>query len=146
MKNKRQRRNSEVSSTDLSEEVLSYAETDDSPWDEGIEEFEELQPVDMTKLKKGVFAVVVFKGGKRMTMSYRYLCIIEDIDLEDGEIKVTSLKCLNSERKVFSLVESDVSFITVNQIIGITPEPSILMKGERMYYKFSKALDIFEMA
>lgn len=146
MKHKRQKLNSELSSSDLSEGTLAYAETDDSPWDEEIEEFEDLEPVNINKLRKGTFAIVAFKGGKRMTMSYRYLCMIQDIDLTDGEIKVTSLKCLNNERKVFSLVDTDVSFVTVDQIIGITKEPSILMKGERMYYKFTKALDIFEKA
>lgn len=64
-----------TSDSDVSEGELSYAETDDSPWEEQ-EEYLELQPVEPNNLKEGKFAIVGFKGGNRKTVLYKYLCVI----------------------------------------------------------------------
>lgn len=133
---------SSSSSSDMSE--VPYAESDDS-WNKDSEEFEHLAPVNNDTLKKGKFAIVQFKGGKRLTSIYKYLCLIDDVDDEDGECRVVSLKCLNDSKKIFSLLETDVSDVKFEQIIGITPDPTISLKGERIYYQFSKPLEIFEI-
>ncbi|CAG9773246.1 unnamed protein product [Ceutorhynchus assimilis] len=124
---KKSKRDTYSSSSNSSSEELSYDETDDSPFEEEEDPLgaEDLYTADKSNLKKGSFALVCFKGGKRMTVTYKYLCVIEDVDWEEGEIKVTSLKCADDTCRVFSLVESDVSFVIVDHIIGITPEPSI---------------------
>lgn len=63
---------------------------------------------------------------------------------EEDEIKITALRCTNDDSKLFSVLENDVSYVQHDQLIGITPDSTILMKGERVYYKFTKPLDIFE--
>lgn len=89
--------------------------------------------------------LVEFKGGKKLTTTYRYLCVIEDIDWEEDEIKVISLKCMDSPCKEFVINDSDISYVKFYQIIGIAPEPNIFMKGERMFYKFPNKLDIYNV-
>lgn len=113
---------------------MPYAETDDNHWEEQEdreEDYQDLQPVDPnTNLKQGKFAIVVFKGGKRMTTFYKYLCVIEEIDLDEDEVKVMTLRCTNDDSTVFSISENDVCYEPIDQIIGITPDPTIVMKGE----------------
>lgn len=134
---KKSLKNKEDSSSDASEACeaeVPYSETDDNHWEEQEdreEDYQDLQPVDPnTNLKQGKFAIVVFKGGKRMTTFYKYLCVIEEIDLDEDEVKVMTLRCTNDDSTVFSISENDVCYEPIDQIIGITPDPTIVMKGE----------------
>lgn len=88
--------------------------------------------------------IVCFKGGKRLTSLYRYACVIEEVNEEEGECKVVSMKCMDNSHTNFVIVDTDVCFVSFEEVLGITQDPAICMKGERLFYKFPKALDVFE--
>lgn len=83
-----------------------------------------------------------FKGGKRNTTVFKYVCLIEAVD--ETEIKVTGFKSWDESKVLFTIVETDVSYITMNQIIGMLLDPSIQMKGERILYNFSATVPVYE--
>lgn len=110
------------------------------------QELQELLPINPKTLKRGKCAVISFKGGKRLTSIYRYACMIQNVDVEEGECRIISMKCMDNTRTNFTLVDTDISDVKFEQIIGITPDPNICSKGERLFYKFPNPLDIFESA
>ncbi|CAG9832635.1 unnamed protein product [Diabrotica balteata] len=82
------KRKESLSSSDASETEVPYAETDDSSWHEPVEEeLEQLEAAENHKLQQGKFILV----NSRLTTSYRYLCMIEDIDWDENEIKIAEL-------------------------------------------------------
>lgn len=145
-------RNHEKKEFSSSEEdvQIEFNESDDSEynvWDdieERVEDYEE--PKTNGKLELGNFILVNFKGGKRMATTYKYLCIIDEVDEEEGELRVTSLKCVDSSKTLFTLNDNDKSDIPHEDAIGVVSEPRIVLKGERIYYKFDKPIDVFEKA
>lgn len=132
--------------TSSSEDPISYEDSDISSYEEeeDIIEFQKLLPVNSNTLKIGKCAIISFKGGRRLTTLYRYLCMIDKVD--EDECRVISMKCTNHLRTHFTLSNTDISDVKIEEIIGITPDPTIVSKGERIYYKFNKPLDIFESA
>lgn len=134
------------SSSEDDEDTISYQESENSPWDTSDnedDEFMKLITVGEANLRSGKFAVVSFKGGRRGTTTYKYVCLINDVDLEEEEVRVTALKS-DSSRKVFCVDENDISYVRFEQILGICEEPDLLLKGERVFYQFRSPIDIFE--
>lgn len=134
---------SSSSSSDDSE--LSFRESDDSV-NELEEDYQELTPANTNNLQIGKFVLAAFKGGRRLSSLYKYLCVVNSVDHNDGEYRVTSLKCTNESKKIFSMVETDTSDVMFEEIIGIVPDPNVILKGERVYYAFQKPIDVFEKA
>lgn len=67
---------------------------------------------------------------------HTYACIAEtDID-EDGEVRVTFLKCVKNG-KHFVLNEKDKSYVAFEDIVKTLPTPDIEHKRGTVYYKFS---------
>lgn len=54
---------------------------------ESTDEIEYHEPV-WSELKPGLFVLVEFKGAQRNTIQYKYVCCIQSIDQEDGDIVV----------------------------------------------------------
>lgn len=76
---------------------------------------------------------------------YRYVAVVSgDIDEEEGEIKVTFLKLLTSNRNIFKIIDDDISYISLNQILMLLPVPTIILKADRCFYKFLEPVDVFE--
>lgn len=136
------------SSSEDDDGEISYDESDDCSGDEFDPEIEydDLAPASVQDLKRGKFVVALFKGGKRLTTDYRYVCVVDELNEEDGEYKVVALKCMDKKQTDFILIETDISYVRFEDIIGIAPDPLIFMRGERIYYKFPKAIDVFEKA
>lgn len=44
----------------------------------------------------------------------------------------------------FTLVQSDLSYVSFDNLLAIVLEPKKVSKGKIIYYHFDKALDIFE--
>lgn len=150
-KNKHRKLRVYVNDSDSEEEqeVVPYAESDGSDYNIECEnvECDWLEPMGTDNLIKGNFVLVKFKGGKRLATVFRYLCMVDSIDEEDtNEIEVTSLKSVDSSKQVFALNEKDTSCVPITDIIGLLPEPLISLKGERIFYKFPKPIDVFEKA
>lgn len=104
----------------------------------------ELKRIESSDLSIGKFILVQFKGGKRNTTVFKYVCLIEAVDEKLMEIKVTGLKSWDATKMLFNIVETDISYITMDQIIGMLPDPGLQMKGERILYNFSSTVPVYE--
>lgn len=81
-----------------------------------------------------------------MTTNYKYVCVVDSIDEIQNELQVTSLKCTDGSKTLFSLMDNDKSYVAYEDVLGIISEPCIVMKGERIFYKFEKPVEVFERA
>lgn len=139
---------SETSESEEEQTLVSYADSDNSDYNvecETAKDYDFLEAVPTDNLLKGNFVITKFMGGKRLATTFRYLCMVDNIDDEDkSEIVVTSLKSVDSSKQVFALNEKDLCCVSIGDIIGVLPEPVISLKGERIFYKFTKPIDIYE--
>ncbi|CAG4969983.1 unnamed protein product [Parnassius apollo] len=75
---------------------------------------------------------------------YRYVAVcMGEVDEEDGKIRVTFLKTTGNDGKLFK-IDDNWYDLPVEDILLKLPQPSLLLKGERIFYKFPNALDVFE--
>lgn len=63
---------------------------------------------------------------------------------EDGEIKVMFLRSTDDSGKNFQVKENDISYIRFDEVLGILKNPSLKMKGNRIFYQFDVPVDIYE--
>lgn len=54
------------------------------------------------------------------------------------------LKANDCNKKLFRPDENDVSYVNFAEIRAILPLPKLNMKGDRIFYEFAMAFDIFE--
>lgn len=123
------------------ESGLHFSEVED------VLELLDFQPKD---LKQGTYDLVEFKGGSRLSVKYRYACIIQqpvdsDESNKDLEVSVMSLKSIDESKKIFIPKEEDESFVSVKNVLGIIPAPELITQGDRIRYTFSKNVDVFEL-
>lgn len=74
---------------------------------------------------------------------YRYAAVCQG-NVDDGEIEVMSLKTRSTENVLFKQDDNDICFIRFDQILEILPEPTIVMQGNRVLYKFPKKINVQE--
>ena len=88
--------------------------------------------------------VLVQLSGKRNKV-YRYAAICSgDTDEDEREIQVTFLRLCDNEGTLFKVDDNDIAYVPYNQILYSLPQPELVVKGDRYFYKFSKPIDIFE--
>lgn len=122
-----------------------YQHISDSDWqEEEVDQKMDLEKVDLCKLNSGKFILAEFKVGKRNCTMFRYVCLIDYYDVEEEEVKILGLKSTDNSKRNFTVDQSDVSFIKVDQILSILPDPEIKMKGERISYTFEKSISVLE--
>lgn len=93
-------------------------------------------------VKNGDFVLVEYQINNK---KYRYAGVCSsDFDEEEGDIRVTFLKVSNEDGTLFKINDNDMSDVKWEQILTILPVPNILMKGNRVLYKFPKPVDVFE--
>lgn len=80
---------------------------------------------------------------RKKTYKYVAICLCE-VDEEEGEIKVTFLKVCSKDGTIFKVNDNDVSYIRLEDIITLLPIPTIMLKGDRCFYTFSKPVDVLE--
>nr|CAI5839685.1 unnamed protein product [Callosobruchus analis] len=100
------------------------------------------------RAKTGNYVLVSIKSvNKKLAVEYRYVAVCQS-DFQEGEIKVAFLKLSDCEKgDLFKMgEENDVSFIQEEQILEVLPEPNLIIKGHRIYYKFPHAISVFETA
>ncbi|KAL3283991.1 hypothetical protein HHI36_018161 [Cryptolaemus montrouzieri] len=93
-------------------------------------------------VKNGDFILVEYYINNK---KYRYAGVCSsDFDEEEGDVRVTFLKISNEDGTLFRIDENDMSDVKWEQILTILPVPNIHMKGNRVFYKFPKSVDVFE--
>lgn len=98
-------------------------------------------------IKNGTNVIVKLeaKGRTGQMKEHRYVAVCQNEKEEDGEIIVMFLKPTpGNEPNLFAIDETDVSYVHVDQIIEILPDPLIKQLGDRIFYKFPENLNIFE--
>ena len=53
---------------------------------------------------------------------------------EDGDVKVTFLRCQCNSAKIFKIEQKDVSYVAYEQIVKILPTPQLQKKGSCEFY------------
>lgn len=83
------------------------------------------------------------KGGTRLSVFFRYVCVIESSG-ESDEIEVVLLKSLDTTKTTFALMPTEKRNVLLENILGILPDPTLNMLKARVHYKFKKAIDVKE--
>lgn len=68
-----------------------FEDVNDIPTDIGINEVQ-YEQVIWESIKPGVYVLVDFLGGPRNKTHFKYVCVVQSVDDEDGEIVVMGLK------------------------------------------------------
>ena len=144
MQKKNKIKETEESSNDESDlESQKITEDSDFSNEEDPEDYLEVESCKREDLAIGAFVLVNFIGGKRNTTSFKYVCAIEALEGSD-EVQVVGLKSMNDLKQDFFIVETDKSYVKIDQIAGLLPVPLIKNKGTRIFYHFNKKIPVFE--
>lgn len=77
-------------------------------------------------------------------MDYRYAAVINEIDEEENDLRVTFLKICDGKVQTFKIDENDISDVSFDQVIQKLDSPDLILKGKRVFYKFPALVDVFE--
>lgn len=106
------------------------------------EEIEYYTPT-IENITKGKFVLVRFVSGSRKKTEFRYVCMVIEL-LEKKEVQVQGLKSADS-RKVFRIVEDDMSTVPFQDIVAILPDPTFKQISQRIKkYNFTADINIKE--
>ncbi|CAH1114672.1 unnamed protein product [Psylliodes chrysocephalus] len=105
----------------------------------------EYEEVKWEDLQEDTFILAKFSGiGKRSNNKYKYVCVVQKKDEDDGEIAIIGLKSLDETCSDFYINEMIVSYITIDNVTAILPKPVTKFVGRKMIYSFPGKVDIFE--
>uniref|UniRef100_A0A6P7H0A5 Uncharacterized protein LOC114344525 n=1 Tax=Diabrotica virgifera virgifera TaxID=50390 RepID=A0A6P7H0A5_DIAVI len=114
-----------------------------TPKDGKHQKVNDQQPSTSKKtFKNGDFILVKLLSKKT---EYRYVAMCTGLE-EDDEMQVVFCKIGDKTGKVFKVEENDISFISEDQIVQTLPMPTLILKGQRMFYSFKESVNVFEKA
>ncbi|XP_063234925.1 uncharacterized protein LOC134537909 [Bacillus rossius redtenbacheri] len=103
---------------------------------------------DFSSVTTGMYVLVevlqVHTNKKKQEYSnkkYMYAALCQSRVDEDDEIKVVFLKLVSKNENVFLIDDTDVSYINTENVL---PQPCLLVKGNRLYYKFPSFVEVHE--
>lgn len=129
---------SEVYSSDSSDfnDISTDEESVDNP----------VQEVLSSNIKAGKYMLAEFKTNRSThNIKYKYVVVAQE-DMDEDEVQVMCLKTIKDCGKFFRADEDDVSYIHLEQIVKILPEPKCKLQGDRLYYEFPSNVDVYEKA
>nr|CAH7758511.1 unnamed protein product [Callosobruchus chinensis] len=121
-KSKSKKTEDNSSDSDSTEEISD--KSDDSDSVDIVPAPDYIQMFSVERLHKNDFILAKFRGGKRSSFIYRYVCYILNI-CDSGEIEVMGLISTSPDKDKFRKVVSDVSYITKEDVIGKLPLPDV---------------------
>nr|CAI5860993.1 unnamed protein product [Callosobruchus analis] len=136
-KSKSKKTEDSSSDSDSTEEML--VNSDDSDSIDIVPAPDYIHMLSAEHLHKNDFILAKFRGGKRSSFIYRYVCSVLNI-CDSGEIKVMGLISTSIDKDKFRKVVSDVSYITKEDVIGKLPLPDVADD----IYTFCAPVDIHE--
>jgi len=142
--NRKRGRPSNIKCTDISEDTVEMNKLADC--DNDVQDIQEIEylTVIWSSIKVGTFLLVNFLGGHRNKTHFKYVCLVQSIDYDDGEIIVKGMKKEDSKGTEFSIDDHDICTITSEMIEAILPDPSIIIKGRKLIYKFKGFVKVYE--
>lgn len=111
---------------------------------ESTAEENEITEITPDKIIKGTCILVEFVTEKKRKMKYFYITVAQDDLEEDGEVQVMFLKACDDTSSIFKLDDNDITYIEFEQIQKILPLPTVVQKGDRLFYKFLHPVEVFE--
>jgi hypothetical protein len=93
----------------------------------------------------GILVSILF-GDNPNKRHYQYVGVCQEYDAVDGELKVAFFRLTGENGQLFRLMEEDISYVEFDDVISILPNPKLVMKGNRIYYRFPFPIDVFEKA
>ena len=66
------------------------------------------------------------------------------LDDDENELRVTFLKICAHNAQTFRIDNKDISDVSFEQVIQKLDNPDLIIKGERIFYKFSTQVGVFE--
>lgn len=109
-----------------------------------IEEIQYDPTVVWKSIKAGKFLLVNFLGGLRNKTQFKYVCLVQSVDDDDGDVVIQGPKKINSIGTEFSINDGDMCTITTEIIEAILPDPNMIMKGRKVVYKFKGFIKVNE--
>lgn len=95
-------------------------------------------------LNIGNYVLVQFtKNTKNNSNVRQFLAVVQGEVDESCEVKVMFLKSVNTDNILFYVDEKDVSYISISQIVAVLGQPTLVLKGDRIYYKFKNPIPVF---
>lgn len=75
---------------------------------------------------------------------YRYAAVTNEIDDDENDLRVTFLKICDHKVQTFRIDDKDISDVSFDQVIQKLDNPDLIVKGKRIFYRFSTQVDVFE--
>lgn len=123
--------------------VLKVSDVYSSEEEHFVEEYVKFKEnFEYEDLKLGEFIVVEFEVEGKKKTTKDYVAVILAQNLDERELNVMFLKRYNNDDKLFFPDENDESYIDVDHIKGVLPQPEIVFKGDRLHYKFPGAVSL----
>jgi len=95
-------------------------------------------------IKAGKFLLVNFLGGLGNKTQFKYVCLVQSVDDDDGDVVIQGLKKIDSIGTEFLINDGDMCTITAELIEVILPDPNMIMKGRKVVYKFKGLIKVNE--
>ncbi|KAJ8719460.1 hypothetical protein PYW08_011635 [Mythimna loreyi] len=77
-------------------------------------------------------------------VEYRYAAVINGIDDEENDLRVTFLKICDQKAQLFRIDDNDISDVSFEQVVLKLDNPDLILKGKRIFYKFPTEVKVFE--
>ncbi|CAG9822086.1 unnamed protein product [Phaedon cochleariae] len=78
-------------------------------------------------LQEDTFILAKFTGIGKSSIQYKYVCVVQNEDEDDGEIAIVGLKSIDKTCSDFYINEMNVSYITIDEVAAILPKPMELL-------------------
>lgn len=104
----------------------------------------EYKEVKWDNLQSNTFILAKFQGLEKNATVYKYVCIIQQKDEDDGEIGIVGLRSLDDACTDFFINEITTSYVTIEMIEAILPDPETKFVGRKIVYSFPGKINIFE--
>lgn len=104
----------------------------------------EYKEVKWDDIQTDSFILVKYTTLNRNATQYKYVCIVKQKDDDDGEIAVTGLRSEDRTCSDFYINEIVTSYITIDMVEAILPQPKIKFVGRKIIYSFPGKVDVFE--
>lgn len=98
--------------------------------------------VTYENLKQGSFVVVTYELASRKYKCKNFVAIVQSEIDENREVFVSFLKSSENDKSVYFINENDSSYISYDQIKGLLPNPQLIEKGIRLFYKFKNPVNL----
>lgn len=131
------------SEEDESDIVKNNSKIEPQPSGSGSTTFKTNQEV-VNDVGLGTFVLVLFEGEGKKGVCHQFVGVCQGNNSDEGELEVMFLKSgAPNDKTLFVINEKDKSTVDTNQIVAVLPSPKLVLKGDRILYKFKCKINVF---